>query len=186
VPNPEGRRACEAQLAAEWGKWQAGPYPSNRRIFADIGLRGERLVSMLHDAYAFVQSAPAVSTAGARLICEVFPHPAHVSLFRLESILKYKKKGERSYEECWAALEEYQRLLQTLSMYDPPLRDPEGLLHMSFSGIKGQALKVLEDQLDAVSCAYVAHYVWQHGAAGAIVYGTIEDGHIVVPRYPPR
>jgi predicted RNase H-like nuclease len=184
VPNMEGKRLCETLLGNQWRSFQAGPYPANRQRFADIGIRGEEVVGLLNQAYGFVEAAPIVPTEGGRFICEVYPHPAHVSLFNLQKILKYKRKSGRTYKACWAELDRYQGLLRTLSTYDPPLQYSEEFLNASFVGVKGQRLKALEDALDAVTCAYVAAYLWRHGPAGVWVYGTVADGHIIVPRYP--
>jgi predicted RNase H-like nuclease len=184
VPNLEGKRPCETQLGAEWRKYQAGPYPANRNRFADIGIRGEELVRQLASAYQFVEAAPVEAIVGGRFVCEVYPHPAHVSLFGLKSILKYKKKGKRSYAECWAELDRYQGYLRGLAAYEPPLHDPHQKLNHEFVDSRGKQLKRMEDELDAVTCAYVAWYLWRHGRAGAIVYGTLAEGHIIVPRYP--
>lgn len=184
VPNEEGKRDCETLLGNDWRKFHAGPYPSNRRRFADIGIRGEVLVRLLHERYQFVEAAPLDPTIPGRYLCEVFPHPAHVSLFERESILKYKKKAKRTYATCWAGLEEYCALLQRLAQRDPPLHDPDCLLPTAFVGIRGQKLKALEDLLDAVTCAYVGSYLWRHGPAGTWTYGSVAAGHILVPRYP--
>jgi predicted RNase H-like nuclease len=185
VPNWEGRRHCEAEVGAAWGgKRGAGPYPSNRRLFHD-DVRGERLVRRLGDEFGFVEAVPVVAAAGTRIVCEVYPHPALISLFRLEQRLVYKKKGGRTYAECWAGLALYQQHLKGLVSYDPPLHDPFTLLNLHFEGQVGKALKALEDILDAVSCAYIATYLWRHGAAGTWSYGSVAEGHILVPRVPP-
>lgn len=186
VPNLQGKRLCEKQLGDDWRKYQAGPYPANRERFAPIGIRGEDLVKQLGEAYHILEAAPIETRARGHFVCEVYPHPAHVSLFRRSTILKYKKKAGRSYEECWSGLAEYQALLQGLSVNDPPLHDPNGILNASFEGIRGQRLKELEDRLDAITCAYTAWYLWWHGPAGAHTYGTVADGHIIVPRFPPE
>lgn len=182
VPNQAGRRLCETLLGEEWHWAHARPYPSNRGLFAKFGVRGEDLVRKLHDAYQFVEAAPIEPTPSGRFVCEVYPHPAHVSLFDLPAILKYKRKTGRSYESCWAELERYQALLGTLQDGDPPLRDPNEILQAHFAGVKGKSLKAMEDRLDAITCAYIAAYLWRYGPAGAIVYGTLADGHIIVPR----
>ena len=182
VPNEAGKRLCETLLGDEWSWAHARPYPSNRGLFSKFGVRGEDLVRKLGDAYQFVEAAPLEPTPSGRFLCEVYPHPALVSMFDLPSILKYKRKAGRSYESCWAELERYQALLIALRDADPPLRDPNGFLQSCFSGVKGKALKALEDRLDAVTCAYVAAYLWRHGPAGAIVYGNVAEGHIIVPR----
>lgn len=184
VPNLEGKRACEQQVTSEWAYAHAGPYPSNRTRF-DNDIRGEKIVKMLNEKFGFVESVEIAPHVGKRLICEVYPHPAHVSLFARNSILKYKKKGKRTYEECWSELEEYQRLLKGLAASDPTLLDSTGVLDGSIRGTRAKALKAIEDRLDAITCAYVASYLWRHGAAGTRVYGSVAEGHILVPRVPP-
>ena len=42
----------------------------------------------------------------------------------------------------------------------------------------------MEDKLDAVTCAYVAAYLWHHGPARTRVYGDVAGGHILVPLTP--
>lgn len=182
VPNLTGRRECETRLGEAWHWAHARPYPSNRTLFAKQGIRGEELVQKLHAAYGFIEAAPIEAVPGGRFICEVYPHPAHVSLFGLNRIIQYKRKAGRTYASCWAELARYQALLRSLHAGDPPLRDPHAILQATFTGVVGKRLKALEDRLDAITCAYVAAYLWRHGPAGAYVYGTVADGHIVVPR----
>jgi predicted RNase H-like nuclease len=187
VPNETGQRACERELGAQWRRYQAGPYPANRKNLAVNGVvRGEALVEALAAHYGFVEAAPIISQPGGRFVCEVFPHPAHVSLFGLPQILKYKVKRRGQLEAYWQETTRYQTLLAGLAEADPPLRGAEALLAQPAAGLRGKKLKQLEDQLDAVTCAYVASYLWRHGQAGAWVYGTVADGHIVVPRFPPH
>jgi predicted RNase H-like nuclease len=107
-------------------------------------------------------------------------------LFGLNRILKYKVKRAGHYETYWSEYTRYQALLAGLADADPPLQGAEALLLLSAYGLRGKKLKELEDQLDAVTCAYIAFYLWRHGPAGAWVYGTVEDGHIIVPRCPPQ
>lgn len=186
VPNELGGRACERELAAQWRRYDAGPYYANRKNLAVDGVvRGEALVAALNRHFGFVEAAPIVSVANGRFVCEVFPHPSHVSLFGLDRILKYKLKHPGQYESAWLELMRYQQLLRGLQNADPPLVGVEKFLHDSENGLRGKPLKVLEDMLDAVTCAYVASYLWRHGAGGAWVYGDIAEGHIVVPRFPP-
>jgi predicted RNase H-like nuclease len=186
VPNQTGLRACERELGAQWRVYQAGPYPANRKNLAANGVvRGEALVEALAAHFGFVEAAPILAQAGGRFVCEVFPHPAHISLFGLPRILKYKIKRSGQYEAYWQEYTRYQALLAGLSSADPPLQGAEALLSTPAAGLRGKKLKQLEDQLDALTCAYVASYLWRHGCAGARVYGTVAEGHIVVPRVPP-
>jgi predicted RNase H-like nuclease len=183
VPNEAGRRACEAALAADWRRFDAGPHPANRRRLAEQGVvRGEALTAELGAAYEFVEAAPVVAEDGGRFICEVYPHPAHVSLFGLDRILRYKAKPRRSYTLRWEEFRRYQQLLRSLAEAQPPLRGAEALLDVEATGRRGRALKELEDALDALTCAYLASYFWAHGPAGTQVYGTVASGHILTPR----
>lgn len=186
VPNEVGGRACERELGAQWRRYDAGPYYANRKNLAVDGVvRGEALVGALHNDYGFVEAAPILAVANGRFVCEVFPHPAHVSLFGLERILKYKLKHSGQYATAWQEFMRYQELLRGLRAAEPPLLGVEKFLRASIEGVRGKPLKALEDMLDAITCAYIACYLWRHGAAGTWVYGSVADGHIVVPRFPP-
>jgi predicted RNase H-like nuclease len=186
VRNDCGGRACEFELGKDWRRYDAGPYYATRKNLATDGsVRGELLVAALQAQYGFVEAAPIVAQPGGRFVCEVFPHPAHVSLFGLDRILKYKVKRTGNYEAYWAEYARYQALLVGLSEADPPLWGAEAILNRPATGLRGRRLKELEDTLDAITCAYIAAYLWRHGPGGTWVYGTVEDGHIVVPRLPP-
>lgn len=187
VPNQRGQRACERELGAQWRSYQAGPYPANRKnLAANSVIRGEALVEALASQYGFSEAVPILAQPGGRFVCEVFPHPAHVSLFGLNRILKYKVKRRGQYEAYWNEFARYQAFLAGLARAEPPLRGADELLAQPAAGLRGKKLKQLEDRLDALTCAYVASYLWRHGRSGAWVYGTISEGHIIVPRFPPE
>ena len=145
-------------------------------------MRGERLVTRLaetgitHDPYL---NAPC--QVGLRQMMEVFPHPAHILLFGLAKTLKYKPKPKRSYETRWEAMNEYSRLLRSLSQFDPPLDLPDDWPPTDVTGRVGSRLKRLEDGMDALTCAYIVFWYWRHGRAGAEVIGDMTDGYVVVP-----
>jgi predicted RNase H-like nuclease len=182
VPNRAGARACDRALSAEWHRYEAGALPANRRLLdRGEGVRGERLVAALVERHGYVESTAVEARPAARYVCEVFPHPAHVSLFGLDRTLKYKAKPGRSLDARWAEFERYRGLLAGLATADPPLEGLEPILAEPIAGMRGKALKAFEDTLDAITCAYVAAYLWRHGAAGAKVYGTEGEGAIVVP-----
>ena len=120
--------------------------------------------------------------ARGRRVCEVYPHPAHVSLFDLEQTLKYKARGRRSIAQRIPEYQRYLHHLRQLCGATPALQDPQALaLSVEPSTLRGKALKALEDSLDAVTCAYVASYLWYHGPAAGRCYGTVEAGHILTP-----
>lgn len=182
VPNDIGKRPCETKLGKRFAKFQAGAHPANRTIF-DGDVRGERLVARLseigisHDPYL---QAPRLTNT--RQMMEVFPHPAHIVLFGLTKTLKYKPKPKRPYETRWEAMNDYSRLLRSLSQFDPPLDLPADWPPADVSGLLGAKLKRLEDGLDALSCAYIVLWYWRHGAAGAEVLGDMTGGYVVIPR----
>ena len=39
----------------------------------------------------------------------------------------------------------------------------------------------MEDALDAVTCAYIGWYAWWHGPSRQQLYGSVAEGHILVP-----
>jgi hypothetical protein len=119
--------------------------------------------------------APAVTCARS------FPHPAHVALFGLERTLKYKRKPGRTPGQIVAEYRRYQALLGALATATPPLLDAEPLLTIDVATRRGRALREVEEALDALTCAYVAWYGWWHGPAQQLVYGSVSDGHILVP-----
>ena len=47
-------------------------------------------------------------------------------------------------------------------------------------------MKAVEDQLDALICAYVAAHWWYWGLERNLVLGDRETGYIVVPTLLPR
>jgi predicted RNase H-like nuclease len=185
VPNLTGRRECDHRVSVEWGRYQAGAYPANRTLLAYDGvIRGEVIADLLHHRFGFVETAPIPQRGTGRYLCEVFPHPAHVALFSLEQTLKYKRKPGRTQAMVYAQYARYQTLLATLTTAEPPLVGLETVTSRSVIGLRGQALHAVEETLDAITCAYVAYFVWWHGPARQLVYGSIADGHILIPLPP--
>ena len=182
VVQPE--RRAEAELGRIYGKYHAGAYSANMPFLTKMnGLAGPLLAGELQ-AKGF-QLDPGLLTARARgrFALEVFPHPAHVSLFRIPMALKYKKGkvGCRRIE-----LAHYQAHLARLLARELPfvLTAPEvqDVLVLEAVLAKGKALKNLEDRLDALTCAYIAYHCWHHGRPGFAVFGCSDHGCIVVPR----
>lgn len=181
VPNETGRRICEAELAAVFGRYQAGAHPANRRLLARDGVvRGEALVAALEQRN-FTYTDQIVAGTPARAVLEIYPHPAMVALFGLERTLKYKSKPGRSAAVQQAAWQDYQRHLRALAHADPPLRNHEPLLDRDTTTLSGQRLKDYEDQVDALMCAYIALYAFRWGNQRCQTFGTLESGSIYTP-----
>lgn len=186
VPNQSGRRRADHELSLAWGRFEAGAYPANRALMARNGrVRGEVLAERLADRFGFIEAAPIPQDDGGRYLCEIFPHPAHVALFDLPRTLKYKRKPGRTPDFIATEFIRYQQLLQRLSEADPPLTALDKLTAVDAALLRGQALQAHEETLDAVTCAYVAYYAWHHGPVRQRVYGSVAEGHIVVP-WPPK
>jgi len=179
VRNPGGARRAENELRAVFGRFGAGPHPANRARFPDGGRAARFIAELAGDG---VVETTQIAPRDPRLIAvEVFPHPAHVRLFDLEGIFKYKKKA-RPWPDVLREWERYRAALATLAQADPPLvldeRIPERV------GMRGY--KRWDDTLDALSCAYIAAFLWRWGSAAphARVFGDLAEGYIVVPDRP--
>lgn len=187
VPNASGSRPCEKEVRAVFGRNHAGPHPANRSRpdFRDGG-RARRLLDALAPD-GFVERLDLAPRAAGRFALEVFPHPAHVRLFERPSIFRYKKKPGRTWPAVWSEWAAYRAALAGLADADPPLALPAGIPLAVTE--KSQAYKRWDDILDAVSCAYVASFVWRWGTSGPLVrvFGDLADGYIVIPDGPaPR
>lgn len=186
VPNEHGRRRADHEVSLHWGKFGAGAYPANRRLLArGRQVRGEVLAERLRRRFGFLESAPIPHQGQGRYICEVFPHPAHVALFALPRTLKYKRKPGRTPAMVAAEFARYQQLLSTLQEADPPLRGLETLVAIDAAQLRGRRLQALEEMLDAVTCAYVVWFAWRRGPRYQRVYGSVAEGHILVPSLQP-
>lgn len=182
ISNQTGRRPCEQVISRCFGAQHAAAHSSNlgRPSFA-AGVRGDRLARRLDLS---IDPAFAPGTVVRRAI-EVYPHPALVELFGLDTSLKYKAKRGRSLEarhRAFAALLDY---LESLGDADPALDvsvSPRwGALQAGIASDSGAALDRVEDELDAYICAYVALYYWTHGVGRNRVVGDLDTGYIVTP-----
>jgi predicted RNase H-like nuclease len=164
IPNETGMRVPDRLTHVHFGKFDAGCYPANRGSrFADRVTAFSRALSRR----GYRHAAAIVPELPGRYQIEVYPHAAAVRLFGLPKILKYKKGAvaDRVRE-----LNRYRRMLQTLHPWKLPVV-PNG----------GAALKAVEDQLDAVLCAYVGWHWWRYGLERNQVLGNRRSGYLVVP-----
>ena len=196
VPNESGGRPCDRQVAAVFGRFEAGPYPVNRQNLARYGgLRAEALTHRLR-FLGFRHDPDIARQTDTRQVIEVFPHPATISLFGLDRTLKYKARPGRSYPLRWHELARLRNHLVALADADLPLHMSSDVIMMPIEGQRGRAFKRAEDLLDAVVCAYSALYAWHYGPRGYAVYGleapgelqaanrNADQGHILVPMTP--
>ncbi len=171
VKNPTGSRPAEKALSKDFRRFEAGTHPSNtgKAEFVD-GPRGARVAKRLG-----LDIDP--RSGRARRAIEVYPHAASVVLFGLDKTLKYKNKPGRDLELLRAELLVLMTHVEGLVATDE-----------SWAGMRSQVeratrkseLRVVEDQVDAVVCAYVAYFA--HRSPDRVTtYGDLETGYIVTP-----
>ena len=174
VTNPTGSRPAEQALSKDFRRYDAGAHPSNtgKPEFMD-GTRGARLCAALG-----LDMNP--RSGRERRAIEVYPHPATVVLFGLDRILRYKQKRGRDVDLLRSELLTLMTHVETLVTTD----DAWAQLRASAeSATRKSELRVVEDQVDAVICAYVALFAerWPERTA---TYGDVETGYIVTPALP--
>jgi predicted RNase H-like nuclease len=177
VPNETGQRLCEGLVSRAFGGFGASCHSTNRS--RPYWAAGTRLLNALsaHGVRHDFELGSARDRAG-RWAFEVYPHPAMVRLFGRDRIFRYKKGpiGDRRVGL---------RLLANALRALPGVRSTpalEFLLGRDPEGLRGRALKCHEDGLDALFCAYLGWHCWRWGAERNEVFGTLEDGYIVVPK----
>ena len=182
VKNATGNRPAEKELNRDFATFQAGAHPSNtgKPEFAQLP-RAARLARELD-----LDIDP--HSTKARRAIEVYPHPATVALFRLGRTLKYKNKPGRTLEGLKSELQRLIGYLEALDVADPPLRlgGHQGWSNLVTSvdaATRKSELRLAEDQIDAVVCAYVAAYAVNR-PGDITVYGDLAEGYIVTPSLP--
>ncbi len=183
VANETGNRSAERDLNKDFAPFQAGAHPANlgNPAFRD-GTRGASVCAQLG-----LSMDP--ESRGPRRAIEVYPHPATIAFFELGRTLKYKNKQGRSLQQLQEQLRMLMRLLESLSSRTPTLqlvshsgwRDLVAVVEMATSKA---ALRVAEDQVDAVVCAYVSFFR-EHRPDEVSTYGDLANGYIVTPTLPP-
>ncbi|MGB3204815.1 MAG: DUF429 domain-containing protein [Crinalium sp.] len=185
IPNATGMRLPDKLSHKYFGKYHAGCYPASlARSYAQKTVQ----FGLELELRGFVHAPIIEPQKLQRYQIEVYPHAAMVNLFNLERILKYKKGklAERQIE-----LKKLCRyILEILPNYQPSLAlSPSFVsslylcdsLSSKFPST-GATLKALEDQLDALICAYIAAHWWYWGIERNLVLGNLESGYIVVPK----
>ena len=174
IRNATGIRPAERDLNRDFRKFHAGCHAANLgRPFAQNVTRFSRRL----EALGFLHGASITPRQPGRFQIEVHPHAASVSLFELDRIVKYKR-GRR--DEKAKELRRLRRLMLThLPELDPPLS-----LRLPSVPATGNT-KPVEDQIDAVLCAYIGAHWWRWAARKNRLYGSAADGYIVVPGAAP-
>ncbi|HEV7768863.1 MAG TPA: DUF429 domain-containing protein [Thermoanaerobaculia bacterium] len=180
IRNLTGRRKCESEISRRFGARHASTHSSNLTLYPvpsthELVRRLEQL-GFRHDVARDRQTA-------GRWFFEVYPHPAHIHLFGLDTIIKYKAESRRPRELRLSEFQRLQSLLVSLQHAEPPLAPgaASALVSADLQTLRGKSLKNHEDALDAWFCAYLALHAWYWGAERNEVVGDFEDGCIVLP-----
>ena len=181
VNNRRGRRACENVLASAFSAEHAGPFPANLTL-----LRGDVRAYRLARRLKLSVAPTALPRRPLRAAIEVYPHPALVVLLDRAERLAYKAKQGRALDVRHVAMGELVRGLEGFKRADPPLdvttspRWPS-LVATYTQRPSGEALKRLEDELDAYVCAYIGWYHLAWAGRRSLTIGDGTHGYIVVP-----
>ncbi len=186
VPNATGRRDCEAELGAIFGRYDAGAHPSNRSRPHLDPPRGLTLARRL----GWDVDPARVPGAGGSVAVEVYPHPAMVSLFGLDRVIPYKAKPGRDLTSLRRAfgvlLDHVERVCEDPLRLSASARWAQ--IRATVRDATGKAgLAAVEDEVDAVLCAYLA-WLWGHRDPRMEVLGDVDRGYVVIagrPTVPP-
>jgi pyridoxamine 5'-phosphate oxidase len=173
IPNASGMRDADKLAHTFFGKYHAGAYPaSQERAYwkRTTGLSNEL------SARGYDHGAAMLARQTGRFQIEVHPHAATVQFNALDRIVKYKRG---TLAQRRAGLERLRSLMLARFPKLIPHFDPEDLPAIPE---RGTELKALEDQLDAITCAYVAAHWWFWGLEKNQVLGDAQRGYIVVPQ----
>lgn len=183
-------RTAERELGHIFGRYRAPAHSASLRLLESTGRMAGPYLGRLLEAAGFSLDPWALLPASAgRHALEVYPHAAHVRLFGLDERIPYKRKRGRDMAFVRGQLQRYQALLLDILRRDlPGLTDDSRVgarLDPAATCARGAALKRLEDELDALTCAYAAWHAWVCGSSGLELFGNAADGHIAVPRPMP-
>ncbi len=174
VTNATGSRPAEQALTRDFRRFEAGTHPSNtgKPEFAN-GTRGARVCALLG-----LDMNP--RSGRSRRAIEVYPHPATIVLFGLDRTLKYKDKKGRDLDllrsELLRLMAHVEEIVETDGQW-------AALRLQVQTATRKSELRVVEDQVDAVVCAYVALFR-ERWPDRTTTYGDLETGYIVTPSLP--
>lgn len=145
IRNHTAIRPAERELNRDFRRFHAGCRPANLgRPFAANVI----VFSDLPENAGFRHGAAIRRRQRGRFQIEVHPHAATVSLLELERILKYKR-GARDARACEL------RRLRSLILSRLSRTEPSLVLRLPHAPRVGNT-KPVEDQIDAVLCAFIA------------------------------
>jgi predicted RNase H-like nuclease len=178
IPNASSSRPADILAHRLFSRQKAGCYPVNSSL--PFAPRVLEFVAALRQR-GFATTPPKTFAAPSRQLFEVYPHAASIRLFNLPQILPYKKGPLAQRRQ---ALAEFRSLLATGLAQRTPSFTCKALPEIPQ---QGRELKAVEDQLDALLCAYAAahFYYWGHARNNVLgdIHSDAESGFIVFPSF---
>ena len=180
INNKTGQRPCEKRISQKFGKYHAAAHSSSLKRYPEPG--GVKLAECLKEkGFSHNPDPTTDKLRTGQWFFEVYPHAAHVMLFDLPRIIKYKKGR---VAEKRRGLQRFRRYLEKLAAAGPPFLPNEmlkELLQKNVEELKGKSLKQYEDILDALLCAYLALFYWRWGEEKNEMIGDLKSGYIINP-----
>lgn len=173
VENTGGQRPCDILLANHFGAHHVDEYHVNTVNASHPRTMGRALIRMGFD--------PNPASAGDRLV-ETCNQAAQIMLFELERPIRMKSGPVGARKEALNRLREI--LSSHLSDADPPLHSSatlRGLQDIDLGTCNGSRVGELEEQMEAILCAYTAAYLYIRGPNACAFLGDLQDGYILLP-----
>lgn len=184
ITNESKRRNCETLISRRFGGAQASAHSTNRELYPDA--RSVKLAQLLEaEGFRHCTAPDASWSAEGHWFFEVYPHPAQVVLFERERIIPYKRKKGRTVADQRGGLEVLRSEIQSRILGDKAFwssAEIDRLLSVDLNSLRGQALKLYEDSIDAIFCSYLAFHLWRWGWQRSEMFGDLDSGYIVVPK----
>jgi predicted RNase H-like nuclease len=165
-PNLTGARPVDRLTHVHFGRFKSGAHPANLtrcrrppRVAAKLVARGFTL-----------------GVSGARVLAEVYPHPAMVRLFGLSERIAYKRGRVEMRRREFRRLQKELRV--GLATHFPALEVSAELSRL----LRAPWTKNVEDQTDAFFCALIGYWHWLHRGRRTQMLGDLVTGFILVPQ----
>ena len=173
VENSGGQRPCDLQLQEHFGGHHVDEYHVNTVNASHPRTIGRALIRMGFDADP---------RAATDRVVETCNQAAQILLFELDRPIRLKAGPVGARKDAVARFRE--TAASMLNEADPPLepsRALDKLLQADLPASNGSRVGELEEQLEAVLCAYTAAYLELRGPESCAFLGDLRDGYILLP-----
>jgi predicted RNase H-like nuclease len=167
-PNQTGARPVDREMHRLFHRQKAGCYPANLQLCP----RPPRLGRLLFDCGFSLHWK---INQPCRSAFEVYPHPAMIRFFGLAERLPYKRGPVAQRRLVFQDLQRHLRA--ALARHFPDLVVPESVIKF----LHEPWCKAVEDQTDAIICALIGLWHWQHQGKRSQIAGDADTGFIVLP-----